>query len=101
MQRHICQVNNFDHFYHTIQLLFDLLKRNIVARNADRHSRNRLIFCRSDRQALQVIGFAGKQSGNLCQNTHIIFDIKCNPSVFHIRPPTLKSYVSWDFRPVP
>ena len=52
MQRHISQVNNLDDLDHSVELLFYLLKGNIIACNANSHSGNSLILCGSNRKRL-------------------------------------------------
>ena len=51
----IRKVDHFNDLHHTVQLFFDLLKRNIVTGYADGHTGNRLVLCRTYRQTLQII----------------------------------------------
>ena len=55
MNRYICQINDFDHFDHTVQLLFDLFKCYVITGNADGHTGNRLVLCRANGQTLQIV----------------------------------------------
>ena len=55
MNRYICQINDFDYFNHTVQLLFDLFKCYVITGNADGHTGNRLVLCRANCQTLQIV----------------------------------------------
>lgn len=81
--KNICKIDDLDHFYHSIELLFDLLKCLIITDCGDCHSGYRRIFCGSYCQTVQVVGFSGKQTGNLRKHSHLIFHIQRNPSFFH------------------
>ena len=80
---HIGEINNFDDFYHSVQLFLDLFERFIVAYSSDGHSGNGRILCSTNGEAVQVIAFAGEKSGNLGQNTYLVFYVEGNPSFFH------------------
>ena len=79
---HIGEINNFDDFYHSVQLFLDLFERFIVAYSSDGHSGNGRILCSTNGEAVQVIAFAGEKSGNLGQNTYLVFYVEGNPSFF-------------------
>ena len=77
------EIDDLDHFHHAVQLFLDLFESLIVAYSTDGHSGNGRILCGTYGKAVQVIAFAGKKSGNLGQNTYLVFYIEGNPSFFH------------------
>ena len=79
----IGKIYHLNHFNTPGQLFFYLLKDHVIACQADRHAGYGPILRSSDREAVQIIGFAGKQAGDSCQDTDIIFYKQADPSFFH------------------
>ena len=80
---HIGEINNFDDFYHSVQLFLDLFERFHRRLQFRWSFGKRRILCSTNGEAVQVIAFAGEKSGNLGQNTYLVFYVEGNPSFFH------------------
>jgi len=84
MCRTVCDIDYFYDLHAAVQLFLNLLKGLVIADHADRHAGNRLILCRANGQAVDIIVLAGKKPGYLRQYADLILYIKGYPSFAHL-----------------
>lgn len=71
--RDISKIDHLNYLDTSAKLLFDLLKRPVVTGQADGYAGHGYIFRSADFEAVQIIGFAGKQAADAGKYADIIF----------------------------